>query len=802
MPRTALLLFLFVLPGFSQAVESCCRLRVQIRNASGAPVPAAAFSVESGAIHYQGRSAPDGTATVPIRAPGSYKLTVATTGFLPASQSFEIARDQVLEINMVLAEAVTRHETVTVEGQASEVAPESTATSATGAQLTSLPERISDVLSGLPLLPGVVRTPEGKLRISGSPEYRSTFLLNSVDVTDPATGSFGPGVPVDIVETLQVYKSPFLAEYGRFSAGVVAVTTRRGGDHWHYELNDPTPELRIRSGHIQGIRGFTPRFAATGPVLRDRLFFSGAGSFELRKRPVYPLPFPYNEEKSQSVNAYAQFDYVPSSVHLVTLSLHGVPQKANFRGLNFYTPQPTAPSWRAEDYRASISDRLQFESGTLLESTLSVSDNRGRVGGQGNEPLTLLPNSSEGNYPFRTDRTTRRAQWAEVATLRALRAAGRHTLKIGGALERAWMHGSVGAANDVRIAALDGTLLQTISFHNGPGFRLADTEAGLFVQDGWEPVRSVHVDFGIRSDWQALTGVNRFAPRAAAAWMPFAKLRTVIRAGLGWFYDRVPMAAYSWAAYPLRDGLANVLGVGSTGPLVVGSSEAGAFAPRSRTWSAGVDQPFNRVFTLHASWQESDSHGLLVVQPTEQSWELRGTGAARTRSVELIGKLSWYDEQQWVVSYVHTKARGNLNTFIDLGGTFLQPVIRLDVYADQPEVVPHRFITWGVFPLRYGLRFSPVVEWRNGFPYSALNELQEYAGVPNSLQMPSFFSLDARVAKDIAVRGHKVRLSFSMFNVTDHGNYDAVRLNVADPQFGEVLGRRPRRFRLDFDWLF
>jgi hypothetical protein len=95
-----------------------------------------------------------------------------------------------------------------------------------------------------------------------------------------------------------------------------------------------------------------------------------------------------------------------------------------------------------------------------------------------------------------------------------------------------------------------------------------------------------------------------------------------------------------------------------------------------------------------------------------------------------------------------------------------------------------------------------MLEWRNGFPYSALDERQQYAGVPNSRYRPNFFSLDVRLSKDIAVRRHKVRLSFSMFNVTDHANYDAVRLNTADPQFGEFLGPRSRRFRLDFDWLF
>jgi hypothetical protein len=159
-------------------------------------------------------------------------------------------------------------------------------------------------------------------------------------------------------------------------------------------------------------------------------------------------------------------------------------------------------------------------------------------------------------------------------------------------------------------------------------------------------------------------------------------------------------------------------------------------------------------------------------------------------------------ERLWIVAYTHTRGRGNLNTFDRFLGDFPDPLLRADARAMLPGIVPHRLLSWGVFPLRYGLRFAPVVEWRSGFPYSALDAGQEYAETPNTRRMPPFFSLDVRVSKDIAARKHKVRVAFSMFNVTNHANFDAVRLNVADPQFGELLGRRPRRFRVDFDWLF
>jgi hypothetical protein len=44
-------------------------------------------------------------------------------------------------------------------------------------------------------------------------------------------------------------------------------------------------------------------------------------------------------------------------------------------------------------------------------------------------------------------------------------------------------------------------------------------------------------------------------------------------------------------------------------------------------------------------------------------------------------------------------------------------------------------------------------------------------------------------------------VSLSFYNLTNHWNPDTVRHNTADPLFGQFLGQRSRRFRLDFDFL-
>src|SRR5271157_4526343 len=178
---------------------------------------------------------------------------------------------------------------------------------ATAEDLPSQPATVSDAL---PMIPGVVRSPGGGLMISAAAEHRSAMIVNSSDVTDPATGQFGLTVPIDSVETVSVYQTPYLAEYGRFTAGLVTVETRRGGEEWKWELNDPLPEFFIHSWRLRGLRDATPRFNFEGPIIPGKLYISEGIDYVIRKTEVYELPFPYNQKKQEGVNSFAQLDWV------------------------------------------------------------------------------------------------------------------------------------------------------------------------------------------------------------------------------------------------------------------------------------------------------------------------------------------------------------------------------------------------------------------------------------------------------------------------------------------------------------
>jgi hypothetical protein len=157
-------------------------------------------------------------------------------------------------------------------------------------------------------VPAVVHGPNGQTQIEGAGEMHSALVVDSVDTVDPATGRFGLTVPIDVVDSLHVLSSPYLAQYGRFTAGVVTAETKPGGNKWHYDLNDPLPEFRIRSEHLRGLKSATPRISFGGPLIQDRASLSEGLEFVDSKIPVRTLLFPFNETKITSVNSFTQAD--------------------------------------------------------------------------------------------------------------------------------------------------------------------------------------------------------------------------------------------------------------------------------------------------------------------------------------------------------------------------------------------------------------------------------------------------------------------------------------------------------------
>lgn len=799
-------------------------LRVFVVDSQSGPIFDAGVRVASGAEALgEANTLSQGTVDFANLPCGPVNVSASKQGFDPAAGAIALSSAGRAQITLTLRPQVQRS---SVDVTAVAAAVEQTSSQSTEVRLSEvkvLPTKPATVSDILPLVPGIVRSADGELKIDGSGEHRSALVVNQTDVTDPATGKFGQTIPVDSIESVNVLNTPFLAQYGRFTSGVVAVETRRGGEKWHAELNDPFPDFRIRSWHMRGIRDVSPRAVLGGPLLHNRLFLNTALQYNFQRESVLTLPFPRNESKKEWVNSFTQFDLVLSPKQIITATLHLSPQHINFVNPDFFNPQNVTPSYSQRNYVGTAADHWGIFGG-ILDSSLSVQRFDSVIGSQGDSEMVLSPVGNRGNYFGVQNRDASRKEWLETWSPVPIRAAGTHLLKMGTSLTATSDAGQF-TYRPVKIVNLAGQLLERIDFSNRNPFSRGDLEFTAFLQDHWNLSNKVAFDFGARVEHQRLPTSLRIAPRAGISVAPFPGERTVFRLGYGQFYDHVPLNIYTFSRYPLRtvtfykaDG--SVLGapieyvnvIGSvTGPrsfFVNGQQVAGAFAPRGATWNLQVEHAFSPWLHLRGVYSDNRSVGLVIFEPSTlpsgNEIVLNGNGSSRYRQAEVTAKFNWRDGQQLVVSYTRSRAAGSLNSFDGYLGNFPNPLVRPNIYAHLPGDIPNRLLLWGSVNIRRPrVQILPMVEYRTGFPYSNLDSLQNYVGVPNSARYPSFFSLDARVVRDFKVSPkYTVRLSLTALNLTNHFNALAVHSNIDDPQFGVFFGTYHRRYRGDFDIIF
>ncbi len=817
-------------------------LRVMTRDEADKPVAEVRLELKrAGTVVSMVTTNASGEAQFAKPDPGTYEITAAKDGFETLSKSdLKVVAGTPLEVSFVMVPKIVIGEKVDVTASTAANAPlDQGASPSTDLQRDQVKDsalRATNVADTLPLVPGIIRTDQGQLKISGTSENRSALLVNSADVTDPATGQFGMTIPVDVVNTISVFKTPYLAQYGRFTAGVVSVDTRRGGDKWNFELNDPFPEMRYLNGHIRGLREFTPRITFNGPIIANKLYFSQGAEYRIAKRRVLALPFPVNETVTESVNSFTQIDYLPNSTHSITGTLHISPRQAKFYNLDFFNERPVTPNYRMRDYTGTVIDRWAIGE-NLLESTLAIKRAKIGVWGQGEQEMSITPTGNYGNYFNSQDRHSSRYELLEVLSLKPIRNIGTHNLKFGAGATRTHIDGAY-FGRPVNVLDAQGQLAGRIEFAGGSDYGRNDLEFSTFGQDHWLITPKFALDLGLRAERQGVTETIRLAPRAGLAWTPFGGQSTVLRGGFGLFYDRVPLNIYSFDKIPEQtittygtggaviDGprrFANIIDrVDSRNtPFVFGSNSPGNFAPYSSTWTAEVEHPITKALRVRVNYQSSNSYGLVTITPKlyegRDAMVLGGTGQSRYRQFEVMSKLSWAEGQTLYLSYVRSRIRGNLNEFNNYLGNFPYPIVRADRYTNLPADLPHRFLAWGTVKLPWKIRVSPLIEWRSGLPFAVYDEKQRYVGQPYSdrTRYPNFFSLDARFIRELEINkvvesmfNYKlkdktfVRVSVSIYNFTNHFNPTAVHNNIADPQFGLFFGQNKRRFRLDLDLVF
>jgi Carboxypeptidase regulatory-like domain len=676
-----ILAFLLTIDGLAQDIAP---LEVSVRTEHGSPVPGAKVTVRSAAgLIRNGEGDMSGDARFSDLAPGSYQVGITSAGFQDLTVAVTLTEGAPQHVDAILPTGTTRTDSVTVVAGAdsSIEQPLSTPLALDRTDVKNTPDRPASVADALPLAPAILRLPNGQLSLSGNAEHRSTLLVNSGTATDPATGQFGASIPIDSVQTMNVLTSPFLAEYGGFTSSVVAVETRRGGDKWHFELNDPLPEFRFRSWHMVGMKSVTPRINFGGPLLSSRLHLVESIQYEMRSTEIITLPFPNNQQRREGYNSFTALDYIINSSHMLTATIHVANQHTRFANMDAFNPELVTPNAATSTYAVALSDRISI-GGAVLESPLAATSFRAGVWPQGTLDMILNPSGNQGNYFSQQSRTASRLEWREAfaSTRNWL---GVHNLKFGSTIGGTAEHGLV-QDHPVDIADAAGKLLETIRFTPGQPFQRSDVETAFFAQDHWVIGSRFAIESGIRAEQQRITDTVRIGPRAGFGWTPFGGGHTIVRAGAGVFYDRVPLNVYGFPAYPNQIvtsyGLDGQMVSGPTHfynltqtaaspelPFIQNEQQPGNFAPYSVNWNVQIEQILLTTLRVRANYLQSSSDGLIVINPQvvqgSNAFVLNGNGASQLKQLEVTAAVRASRDDVLYLSYVRTHATGSLNDF-------------------------------------------------------------------------------------------------------------------------------------------
>ncbi|HEY3580966.1 MAG TPA: carboxypeptidase regulatory-like domain-containing protein [Pyrinomonadaceae bacterium] len=750
---------------------------------------------------------------------GDYTVTVEFTGFKKYEQKLSVQIEATVEHN-VLLQPVPLSESVTVTDDPRDpVKTESTTPSVLTTQaLRDAPLIDQKFQDALPLLPGVVRGPDGNLNIKGTRPTQSGILVSSLNVTDPVTGAPAIELPLEAVDTVQVYSNPYSAEFGKFTGAVTTIETRSGSNDWRYLVTGTLPRPRWRDGKIFGIGAATPRVAVGGPIKKDKLFFFQSVEYRFVRNEVPSLEA-LNEQqrdiKRESFDSFSRIDYVVNSNNRLTGSFSLFPQKFDYFNLNTFNPSDTTANFHQRGWFLALNEQATFQSGALLQSSFSAKQFDGDIFGNSAAPYLITPDRDFGGWFDRQHRESRRYELLEIYNFRPQSWRGSHAFKAGLNFSHTSFTGS-DRSNPVTILRANGTRYQLIDFTGAGVLKQRQNEFSAFLQDKWIVNKRVVLDLGLRYDRDQLGEENNLAPRLGLVIAPTHSDRTIVRGGIGVFYDKIPLNVGAFEQY--QDLKVTTFADNGTtvvdGPRVFRNTAPDNLKnPYSLAWNLQVDHELNNHLLLRLGYEERSTRRDFVLEPiTNQSTPtddllfLENSGRSRYRELQAVARFRFQESRNIYLSYVRSQSLGNLNDFNTYFGNQKHPVIRPDEYGKQPYDVPNRLLFWGDFGLPFDIVATPVLDWRSGFPFSLLNEQQDFVGPrTEGGRYPQLMTLDLLVTKGLSIpfRGkkYKGRAGFTIFNITNHWNPRDVQNNLDAQQFGTFYNSADRSVRLKFEFV-
>ena len=330
-----------------------------------------------------------------------------------------------------------------------------------------------------------------------------------------------------------------------------------------------------------------------------------------------------------------------------------------------------------------------------------------------------------------------------------------------------------------QIRALGGGATQFSLVSGNPLAGLSQVDLGLFVQDDWRIAPNFTLSLGLRYEWQTnISDWRDLGPRIGFAWAPGqskAALRpkTVIRGGVGMFYDRFS-ESYTLSAQRLNltsptqtQHIASNPDFYPSIPTVDLLQKRGSAsvqvdralrAPYLIQTAIGVERQLPGNTTVAVTY--TNSRALHLLRSRDINAPLPGTynpavPNSGVRPFGNIGEINQYEStgvlnQNQMITNVNTRIGRNVtmtagyvlnfaNSNTDSAGTFGANQYDLSSEYGRSSIdIRNRLYLNGSFQTKWGIRLSPFIIAHSGSPFNIYTSRDLYGDTLLNVARPAF----------------------------------------------------------------
>ncbi len=751
----------------------------RVSDQSDAIVPGAAVIATGPGGAHRGRAGSDGVYRILNLNPGAYKVSSSAPQLATAQPVSIVLRPGPNTLNLQL-KVTTANQQVTVSDNSLpavsvETANNANATIITGADLDALSDDPEDLTADLQALAGP----------SAGPSGGAIFV-------DGFSGGQLP--PKESIREIRINSNPFSPEYDKLGYGRIEIFTKPGSDKFHGSIGYNLGTDRWNSRN--------PYAAAKAPFLLQETENSFSGP--LTKRSSFTLDFERQAVDNGSVTNAVILDPTTLTPQAFS-SVLKTPQRHWLVGphIDYQLNENNTLAVRYLYTRASITDGgigsfdLISRAEHILNAFHTLQAIETSIHGN-------LVNETRFQYFRQANDTTANTDAPVIQVLAAFNGGaatlghgmdvqnnyefqnytsvlrGKHFLRFGARLrEQTDDNMSPSNFNGTftfsSIAQYAMGIPSQFSINAGmPAISVRQFDAGLFFGDDWRIRTNLTLNIGIRYETQTNIHDHRdIAPRIAFAWAPRPK--TVIRGGVGIFYDRFALANTLTADrfngvvqqqyvvtdptfYPNIPPIASL--AANRGVQAVWEVDSHLRAPYIVQSAATLERQLPKNTTLALTY--TNSHGLHILRSEDIN---PGLGNS---PVFLMTSSGLYNQNQFIAN-VNTKVNPAVSLFgyyvlnkamsnTDGLSTFpANPYNYSGEYGAASTDVRHRVLFGGTINLRWNVRLNPLFTTQTGMPFNITTGEDNYnttlftarpAGVPrNSGRGPGMETFNLRVSK-------------------------------------------------------